>query len=473
MVKFASNVLKMLLLAWVLMMITPRAGAQSIGLFAAPSTSSIEISNSITYTIIVTNTSQAQETIWVTNTFFEPVQFISDVPAQGSVTNTTNSFTFFLGAVDVGTFNEMTLTVEPAALGVLSNTIVVNSETGITNVIATTNLVVSVITTNQADLGVSLSGLPPVAYTNDWVTYTMSVTNAGPAAAPNVFLTNTIPTNEVVLEYVSPSNEVPEAINSNLIFNLGTLAAGAFTNLQITVEPTNSGAISFTASVGSTTETDPNAANNVFSTNLTVTNFLAGTATMAASTTSSQTFDHLTGREEQVVTLSNNGGADVPAVRLIVTGLTNWLSNAVGTNNGNPYVLYNTTLKSGSSVNLTLQFYPDYTSFPFNKSQLQPVVVDPVDQTLPSTGISSANLNIVLETNISSDFLIEFKAIPNRNYAIAYSDNGSTNWIAAQPPFFVSANYGLWIDYGPPETLINTNTSPTRMYQVYMYPQTP
>ena len=46
-----------------------------------------------------------------------------------------------------------------------------------------------------------------------------------------------------------------------------------------------------------------------------------------------------------------------------------------------------------------------------------------------------------------------------------------TNWLAAQPPFFVSANYGLWIDYGPPETV--SNAPAARMYRVYMYPQTP
>jgi uncharacterized repeat protein (TIGR01451 family) len=471
-VKFPSNFFRTLPLALALLLVTARVGAQSVGLFAAPSTSTVEVSNSLTYTIIVTNNSIAQETIWVTNTFSGPVLFSTYSTPEGTVSNTTNSFTFFLGAVDIGTTNVMTLTVEPLALGNLTNTIVVNSETGITNITAATNLVVPVITTNQADLGVTLSGFPPIAYSNDWVTYDLAVTNAGPANAPNVFLTNTIPTNEVELLAVSPTNETYQIVNSNFIFNLGTLAVGAVTNLQFTVQPTNTGVFTFSASVGSTTETDPNTANNSFTTNLTVTNFLA--ADLVATTSSTQSFDHLTGREEQVITLSNSGSSAIPAARVIVTGLTNtnWLSNAVGTNNGNPYVLYDAPLAINQSVNLTLQFYPAYTSFLFASKQLDPVAVEPVDISLPGTGITSTNLNIVLETNISNDFLVEFKAIPNRNYAIAYSDNGS-NWLAAQPPFFVSANYGLWIDYGPPGTLNNTNTPAMRMYQVYMYPQTP
>jgi hypothetical protein len=180
----------------------------------------------------------------------------------------------------------------------------------------------------------------------------------------------------------------------------------------------------------------------------------------------------LTGREEQVITLSNNGGSAIPASRVIITGLTNtnWLSNAMGTNNGNPYMIYNASLQPGQSVNLTLQFYPAYTNFLFTGKQLAPVEVEPVDFSLPGTGITSTNLNVVSVNKISNDYLVVFKAIPNQTYTIAYSDNGST-WLAAEPPFFVSANYGLWIDYGPPETA--SSPTGTRMYRVYMYPQAP
>lgn len=470
--KFASNVFRTLPLVLALLLVTARAGAQSIGLFAAPSAASINVNGSVTYNIFITNNSLADETIWVTNTFSGalPALFNNYNPPSITVTTNTNTVVFFVGILSANNMIQVGFDAEPMGVGNLNDAIVVVSQV-ITNTLFTTNLVVSVINTNQADLGVTLSGFPPIAYSNDWVTYDLSVTNAGPANAPNVFLTNTIPTNEVELLAVSPTNEAYQIVNSNFIFNLGTLAVGAVTNLQFTVQPTNTGVFTFSASVGSTTEMDPNTNNNSFSTNLIVTNFLAGTANLTAITSSTQSFDHLTGREEQVITLSNNGGAAIQAARVIVTGLTNWLSNAVGTNNGNPYVLYDAPLGAGQSVNLTLQFYPDYTSFLFASKQLDPVEVEPVDLSLPSTGITSTNLDVVLMTNISNHFLIEFKAVPNRNYAIAYSDNGSTNWLAAQPPFFVSANYGLWVDYGPPETV--SNAPAVRLYRVYMYPQTP
>jgi uncharacterized repeat protein (TIGR01451 family) len=467
-VKFFPNFFRILLLALALHFITARAGAQTIGLFAAPSSSSVNVSNQITYTIFVTNNSPALEEITVTNTFSGalPVTFVTDA-TTGTMTNTTNSFTFFMGPVDVGNIAEATLTVEPLALGNLTDTIVAFSAAGITNATETTNVVVDVLTTNLADLSVMMSGFPPIVYSNDWVTYEVSVTNAGPAAATDVILTNTFPTNDVELISASPTNYT--TVNSNLIFSLGTILAGTGTNLEFTVQPTNTGVFAFSASVESTNQMDPNTTNNFFTTNMTVTNFLSGTANLTASASSAQVFNRQTGREQQVITLSNTGGTPISAARVIVTGLTNWLFNAVGTNNGNPYVVYGTSLANGSSVNLNLQFYPNRSSFPLLNSQLVPVEIEQPDLSMPQVLATSSAINIVLATNFSpGDTLVEFQSISNRSYTIAYSDD-MTNWLAAQPPFRTTANYVLWIDYGPPETLSN---SPSRFYRVYMDPQT-
>jgi uncharacterized repeat protein (TIGR01451 family) len=482
-VKFFSNFFRALILALALHLITATAGAQTFGLSAVASAgpisdvTAIDVSNSLTYTIDVTNNSLADENITVSNTFTGalPISFIQfSSTGAGVVTNTTNTVIFPLGIVPVNTIEEMTVTLEPLALGALTDSIVVNSFviTNTTNVVVSTNVVVLILTTNQADLGVTMSGFPAIAYTNDWVTYNVSVTNAGPAAATDVILTNSFPTNGVELLSVSPTNQNFQTINSNLIFNFGKLPVGSATNLQITVMPTNAGVFAFSASVGTTNQLDMNTGNNSFTTDLTVTNFLAGTAGLTASMTSGQVFNRQTGREQMVVTLSNGGANPIASARVMVTGLTNWLFNAVGTNNGNPYVVYGAPLANGTSVNLTLQFYPNRSGFPFSNSQLQPVEIEQPDLTLPATGNTSAAINILLVTNTASGYLVEFQSISNRTYTIAYNDNlASTNWLAAQPPFRTTANYVLWIDYGPPATLSNAPSS--RMYRVYMYPQTP
>lgn len=461
-------------LALVLHLTTERAGAQTNGLFAAPSSSSIDISNSVTYTIDFTNDTTVDDNdVWVTNTFSGavPVTFVTYSTTSGSVSNTTNSFTFFLGTVPFNTIEQMTLTVEPLALGNLTDTIVANSLIS-TNTLQSTNVVIQVTTTNQSDLGVTMSGFPSIAYTNDWVTYDLDVTNAGPAAATDVILTNNFPTNGVELISVSPTNQIYQTVASNLIFNLGTVPAGGVANLQITVMPTNAGVFAFSAFVGTTNQLDLDTNSSSFTTNLTVTNFIP--ATLSTTLTSAQTFDRITQREEQIITLMNTGANPIPSGRVIVTGLTptNWLANAVGTNNGNPYVVYGTSLTNGGSVNLTLQFYPAYTPFTFTTSQLSPVAIYQPDMSLPATGISSSNINIFIMTNVSGLHLIGFHAVTNRLYAITYNDNlATTNWLVAQPPFFVSANEGFWVDYGPPETIRNSPSG--RMYRVYMYPQTP
>ena len=73
--------------------------------------------------------------------------------------------------------------------------------------------------------------------------YGVTVTNLGPDAAPNVILTNTLPSG-VILLGVSPSSQTYSVVSSNLIFNLGTLASGGYVNLQFAIEPTNAGVLS-------------------------------------------------------------------------------------------------------------------------------------------------------------------------------------------------------------------------------------
>ncbi len=143
-------------------------------------------------------------------------------------------------------------------------------------------------------------------------------------------------------------------------------------NLLFTVEPTNATNLTFTASVGSPAVQDPNLTNNTASTNIPVIVYLSGT--LVAFTNSAQSIDFANGALKQSITLSNAGLSSVPAVRIVVTGLTNLLFNAVGTNNGNPFVYYSTNLAAGQSVGLLLEYFPR-TLFPFNNGQLQAFAV--------------------------------------------------------------------------------------------------
>jgi uncharacterized repeat protein (TIGR01451 family) len=464
-----------LVAAGLMLVACPRAGAQAqgFGLSVTPSATSMLVSNSLTYTINVTNlnTIPLLDTL-VTNTLSASFQFVSATGPSGSYSTNGNVVVFDLGSFFNSYFEvaQLTLTVQPTATGFITNMVTITSIT-VTNT-ASTNVVVQVTNAPAitADLGVTMTGSAQPAITNDWMTYGVTVTNAGPNAAPNVILTNTLPPGVGYIS-VSPASPAPSIANSNVIFNLGTLASGAFTNFLLTVQPTNAGSLLFLSFVNSATVTDPNPTNNSASTNITVTGYLAGL--LVAVTNSAQSTNFLNGLLEQTITVSNAGLSSVSAARVVVTGLTNRLFNAVGTNGGNPFVVYDTPagtpLPPGQSVDLLLQYFPR-KSFPFTNGQLQAFAVPPPNWTPTAGTLTGTNLNIARIVKLSNgNILIEWPAISNRTYTVVYSDNVLfSNAMIAPPSIVAPANDVEWIDYGPPTTVSAPAGASARFYRVFL-----
>ena len=360
------------------------------------------------------------------------------------------------------------MTVQPTAAGFVTNMIIVASFE-VTNT-ATTNVVVQV--TNApiitADLGVAVTGPRQPVITNDWVTYGVIASNAGPNAATGVTLTNTLPAGVILLGSARANYTIA---GSNLIFNLGTLAAGVFTNFQFSIQPTNAGPFMIFASIGSAM-LDTNLANNSADTNVTVTNYLS--EALVAVTNSAQAVNLQNGLEEQSILLINTGSNDVPAARIVVTGLTRQLFNTAGTNNGLPFVDLNAGLEAGGSVTLLLQYAPR-GSFPFTNGQLHAFALPSVlDWTPPAATLTGTNLNINRIVRLSNgNMLIEWFAVTNRNYTVVYSDNVSfSNAMIAPPSISIAApgNKVQWIDYGPPATVSAPTNASARFYRVFLNP---
>jgi uncharacterized repeat protein (TIGR01451 family) len=313
----------------------------------------------------------------------------------------------------------------------------------------------------QADLGVAMTGPNQTVIANNLMTYSVTVTNLGPNGAPNVMLTNTLPPGVIA---ISPTNQTG---GSNLISNLGTLLNGGYTNLQFTVEPTNVGVLLFSASVGAPGVLDTNAANNFAGTNIIVTNYLPGT--LVAFTNSPQTINFQNALTEQSITLSNAGAISVPAAMVVVTGLSNQLFNAVGTNNGSPFVYYSAPLAAGQSVSLLLQFLPR-GYFPFTNSQLSAFPVPLPNWTLPA-GTADTNLITRMVQLTNGNMLLEWPSIVGKTYTVVYSDNFLfTNAMIAPPVIVAPANQTQWIDYGPPTTVSAPASGGARYYRVFQNP---
>lgn len=449
--------------------ICPRAGAQGFGLSVIAPANSLLVSNSPTYTINLTNqTGVLLGDVLVTNLLSGPFQYVTaTAPSPVTVFPNATSVVFDLGQVVSGGSVQLTLTIQLNAIGFFTNTVVVVNNT--TTNTASTNVVIQV--TNLvvlADLGVALTGPGQAVITNDLMTYGVAVTNAGPSAVPGVVLTNTLPA-DVLLIGVSPASLAYTSAGSNLIFNLGTLAPGGYTNLQFTVEPTNAGVLPFSASVGSPGVTDPNTTNNFADMNITVTNYLSGP--LGITTNSSQVYNPQNGLVEQSITVMNNTNYVADAVRIVITGLTNRLYNAVGTNNGNPFVYYSANLAAGQTVNLLLQ-YSASAYFPLTNGQLQAFAVPLPNWTPPAATATSTNLNLSRIIPLANgDMLIEWPSTTNRTYTVVYSDNVSfSNAMIAPPAVVAPANRTQWIDYGPPTTTNLPANTGARFYRVYLNP---
>ena len=486
------------LLALGLMIAVSRLEAQSVGLSLTTPASAIMVSNTLTYTITVTNLTGASQTFTVTNTLTgTSLQFSTPPTAtQGSNVISGSNVVFALGAIVANGTALMTVPVVPTSTGFITNIVLVA-----TNGVFAVGEYIFVQVTNAipgADLVVAMTGPAALVFSNDWMVYGVNVTNLGPGTAPNVFLTNTLPPG-VGYKNTSPSNHsyTVSIQSSNVIFNLGTLTNGAFRNFLLTVQPTNAGTWTFVSVVSTNSVIDPIPANNSASINVVVSNFLANPGQLTALIVSTQKFNQLSGRLEQNIVLSNAGPTSVDSARVIVTGLTNLLSNAVGTNNGNPFVTYASTLGADQSAYLLLQFYPNQSAFPFTNSQLQAVGVIPPDLT-PVAGLIPTNIAFIGKLP-SGGMVLTFSSLTNRTYTVEYTSNllstysvtnyiadtnnpgvtnivvstksvFSTNWLAAQPSTLTPANYTYWIDYGPPETVSPPANTPMRFYRVFLNP---
>src|SRR5207249_1400528 len=114
--------------------------------------------------------------VFVTNHFSAAALYVtsSNSVATTVLTNDTD-MTFQIGQFPAGQIAALSLVVSPRAFGPLTNTVTVAAAT-ITNAI--TNAVTQV-TAGQSDLGVGLTGPAEPIYANDWLTYTLAVTNGG------------------------------------------------------------------------------------------------------------------------------------------------------------------------------------------------------------------------------------------------------------------------------------------------------
>lgn len=250
---------------WVLAITTSSTLAPSCDLSVAVTASSdpIVLSNNITYTISVTNHGPSPATgVTLTNILPTGATFVS---ATGSYTTNGNRVIHNLGGMSKDAATTVTMVVRADVLGTLTNTTTVTSSQTDPNPDNNLALITSAVSIPRADVAVSVIGLPNPVPVRGTLTYSILVTNAGPAVATGVILTNVLPPGMSNL-IISPTGTVAGGV---VTCNLGNMAAGSSVSISITGTPTIAGTFTNISRVGSPI-IDPLKGNNTASVKTTV-----------------------------------------------------------------------------------------------------------------------------------------------------------------------------------------------------------
>ena len=126
----------------------------------------------------------------------------------------------------------------------------------------------------------------PTPNVGDTITFTVTLTNAGPDAATGVQVTDLLPAG---LTFVSATPSQGSYVGASGAWTVGTIAVGASPTLQLTATVTSSGTRTNTATVSAGDQFDPNAANNTASTTVSTVTVTPTTTTTTTTTTTSTT----------------------------------------------------------------------------------------------------------------------------------------------------------------------------------------
>jgi len=165
-----------------------------------------------------------------------------------------------LGALAVGASASCSRSVTASAPGTLSQTMTARSSEGDTDMSNNTASVsTQVLTPTTADLRLTLSDTPDPVRRGGTLTYMVSVSNAGPAVAGNVSVTDTLPTGAT---FVSATVSQGSCSGTKIVScAIGTLISGANATVTIRVVVGKVSSLTNAAQVTSST-TDPSTANS-------------------------------------------------------------------------------------------------------------------------------------------------------------------------------------------------------------------
>ncbi len=216
------------------------------------------VGETVTFTVTATNHGpDAASGLRLSDAVRAGLVLVSATPSQGTYTQATGEWA--LGALPVQAQATLTLEVQVVQAGLILNVATKTAGDQVDPNISNNSSVVALTSEPVADLQVHQTADQRVLPLGSDVTFTVTVTNAGPSAASGVAVTDVLPEGLVLVSFTPSQGTYTPATGE---WALGALAAGTQTTLTLRATVEAVGPLTNRAAKTAQTERDPNPAND-------------------------------------------------------------------------------------------------------------------------------------------------------------------------------------------------------------------
>ncbi|MBC8354889.1 MAG: DUF11 domain-containing protein [Planctomycetes bacterium] len=243
--------------------LTPTAA--DLSLTKTVSDATPNVGDNVTFTVTVTSAGPDTATNVVVTDLLPPdLTFVSSTPSQGTYSGVTGLWT--VGSVGNGASASLQLVATVASTGAKNNSAQVTAsdqqdpDSTVNNGVASEDDQASVAVTPQLiDLSLAKTVDNATPNVSDNVTFTVTVTNAGPDDATGVAVLDTLPTG---LTFVSSTPSQGSYVNGTGVWTVGSIANGANATLQLVASVDAAGIKTNSAQVSAAGQTDADSTPN-------------------------------------------------------------------------------------------------------------------------------------------------------------------------------------------------------------------